>query len=416
MAHSRGRLQRTCSRRFDLTQISGWRAGAGVFLAPRGRAERVDETYGSLISSSVLRGELGLMTIGSKIRRRQLLQAVGISTVGATIGSMTRPGMAADTKPVRPKFRVLSLDGGGARGYLTIKILVNIEQYLDTITGIKTPLGQRFDFIAGTSTGGIIALALASGRSAAEVLAFYEQLIPKVFSPSEQRAWAVRLNSPKYDSGIIHSILEKVFGNSTLQDVKTHVCVTSVALTSGQPRFYKSYYQEVNAQRLDERLCDIALATAAAPTYFKSHNHLKHSEHLIDGGLCANNPSVVALIDALGFEKVSNRGTPAPADMSDLVLLSVGTGEQSTMPYDTASLASGGLVQWAQYISDVMFESQSWLVHYQALVLLGESYLRINPALNFSMALDDISKLNYLKNLADIGGRETSFIKKHFSL
>ena len=80
---------------------------------------------------------------------------------------------------------------------------------------------------------------------------------------------------------------------------------------------------------------------------------------MIDGGICANNPSIVALVDALNFERPSMRGTETPRAMSDVAMLSVGTGEQPSMPYDANVLAAGGMIDWAQYISDVMFESQS---------------------------------------------------------
>ena len=93
--------------------------------------------------------------------------------------------------------------------------------------------------------------------------------------------------------------------------------------------------------------------------------------------------------------------------------MSVGTGEQPAMPYDVSRLANAGWVDWAQSITDITFESQSWLAHYLTLVLLGQSYLRINPALKFPMALDDVSKLSQLKDISDIGATELAFIRKY---
>lgn len=80
------------------------------------------------------------------------------------------------------KFRILSLDGGGVRGILSAQILSNMESYLNRFHGEDIPVGQRFDFIAGTSTSGLIALGLAAGKSASEILEFYRQVIPEVFS------------------------------------------------------------------------------------------------------------------------------------------------------------------------------------------------------------------------------------------
>jgi uncharacterized protein len=297
---------------------------------------------------------------------------------------------------------VLSLDGGGARGYLSIRILANIEKYLDLATGTKVPLGHRFDLIAGTSTGGIIAIGLASGKTAEEIMKFYEDLIPKVFSSSARRNPLSRLYRPKYESDPLRKALEELFKGATLENVQTDICITAVALRSGKPRFYKSDYKKRNFARIGEKLTDIALATSAAPTYFESHN-LKYSDHLIDGGICANNPSVVALVEAVNFERPSKRGTVEAKGFTDVVMISVGTGDQPAMPYNADSIANAGLIEWAKYISDVMFESQSWVAHSQASFLLGQNYLRINPQLKLAMTLDDISYLNELKNISDIG-------------
>jgi patatin-like phospholipase/acyl hydrolase len=291
--------------------------------------------------------------------------------------------------------------------------LANIEEYLDHVSKTSVPLGRRFDFIVGTSTGGIIALALATGRTAAEVAQFYEKLIPQVFHQTAQRSWTQRLYQPKYNSAPLRKELERLFGKETLQRVQTHVCATAVSLDTGRPRFYKSHYQAINLGRLAEKLSDVALATSAAPTFFQAHN-LQFSERLIDGGVCANNPAVIALVDALRFEWPSLRDVAPPKSLNEIVMLSVGTGKQPTMPYDSNKMANAGLIDWAQYISDAMFESQSVVADVQAGFLLGENYLRINPNLSSALPLDDVTRLSHLKNISDIGRVEEGFIKKHF--
>jgi patatin-like phospholipase/acyl hydrolase len=347
-----------------------------------------------------------------KVDRRKLVKGAAAFSVGMSI----RPAVSEERPKdavLGPKFRVLSLDGGGARGYLSVQILANIEQYLDEYCANKLPLGQRFDLIAGTSTGGIIALGLATGATAGQILRFYETLVPKVFSADARRNWATRLKSPKYDSGPLSRALSDYFGDKTLGDVQTDVCITAVALRNGKPRFHKSDYQRRDGARIDEKLSDVALATSAAPTYFGAHN-LKHSDRLIDGGICANNPAVVALVDAVRFDRPSKRGTEATRSFSRVVMVSVGTGEQPLMPYDAEAMAQAGLLDWAQHISDVMFESQSWVAHFQAQFLLGDNYLRINPKLGLAMEMDDINHLSDLRNIADIGDIEERFMQKHF--
>lgn len=303
------------------------------------------------------------------------------------------------------KFKVLTLDGGGVRGYLSAKILCNIEKLLNEEDGTNTNIGQRFDLIAGTSTGGIIALALGKGMSAKDIFELYETLIPKVFSTAKSKG----LLDSKYSDEILKNELTSIFGDSTLEDLITHVCITSVSLQNASPRFHKTKYFDRNSTRCDEKLVDIALATSAAPTYFPTQN-TKHSSSLIDGGICANNPSLIGLIDAL---ELTDR------NINNIRLLSIGTGEQCHMPYSLDKLNDAGKLQWiAQYkhtplLSDMgsplietLMNSQSILTHHQVDFLLNfddtKRYIRINPKLDIPMDLDDAKSIDNLKNLSDI--------------
>lgn len=303
------------------------------------------------------------------------------------------------------KFKILSLDGGGVRGYLSAKILCNIEKLLNEEDSLNINIGQRFDLITGTSTGGIIALALAKGLSAKEIFELYENLIPKVFSTTHSKG----LYSSKYSDSILKKELQKIFKDETLDDLVTDVCITSMSLQNASPRFHKTKYFERNSIRVDEKLIDIALSTSAAPTYFPTQD-TKHSSSLIDGGVCANNPSLVGLIDAL---ELNNR------DFNNIRLLSIGTGEQCHMPYSLDKLEDAGKLNWiAQFkgtpilsevgspLIETLMNSQSVLTHHQVNFLLNydedKRYIRINPKLDIPMDLDDATKINNLKNLADI--------------
>ncbi|MFI3157265.1 MAG: CBASS cGAMP-activated phospholipase [Methylococcaceae bacterium] len=309
-------------------------------------------------------------------------------------------------------FKILSLDGGGARGYLSAKILANIESHLNIKNNEEIPIGQRFDFIAGTSTGGIIALALALGKTAKDVEKLYYKNIPEIFGRKQR--FCLKAISPKYKSFALEKMVEEVFDDYSLNDVKTHVLITSVNLDNAKPRFHKSGYFQRNSERLNEKLKDIAIATSAAPTYFKAKADLKHSHNLIDGGICANNPSLSALIDSLNFQSNSLLNTIPPKNIQDIVLISVGTGEIGEMPYNSSKLANGGWSDWAIPIIDILMESQSQLAHFQTKFLLKENYLRINPKLPFKMKLDDIKKLDNLKNLASLDADTDSFLNLYF--
>jgi len=328
-----------------------------------------------------------------------------------------------ELKSKKKSFRLLSLDGGGVRGLLSAQVLANIEDYLNGRTGEAMPLGRRFDLLVGTSTGGLIALALAAGKPASAVLAFYETHIPKIFSPNRAHWLGSWLARPKYDVEELQAALESFFGDLTLQDLVVDACVVSVALQNAKPRLYKTGYLKRNAGRLGEKVVDVALATSAAPTFFPAHSG-RFSTDIADGGLCANNPSVVGIVEALQFEEASKRpGAPStPQKLEELSMISVGTGEPCAMPYDHRRLRAAGLRRWILSLRpkqsvplfEVAVESQSVLAHFQAAFMLKEGYLRINPKLTFPMALDDASRLGELRNLGDLDKITEDFLAKHF--
>jgi len=314
-------------------------------------------------------------------------------------------------------FRILSIDGGGVRGYLAAALLANIEEYLNSKRNEKLPLGQRFDLITGTSAGGLVALGLALGRPAAELRDMLLELVPKVFGSGNRRSRLKQVRNPRYGAAALESELEKVFGKKTLADLSTDVCITSVALIDAKPRLHKTDYFTRNGGRLDEPLINVAMATAAAPTYFSARD-AKYSANLVDGGLAANNPSVIGMIDALQFERPSKRGVTRPAldvtGNAGPLLLSVGTGQPGPLPYDYKRMTSGGWFDWMLPIHEVVLLSQAQLVHFQAKFLIGSKYLRIDPILNVPVKLDDAERFHELRNKADIDAECERFLKAHF--
>lgn len=311
-------------------------------------------------------------------------------------------------------FRVLCVDGGGVRGYLSAKVLANIEQYLNSATNTKEPIGARFDLIAGTSAGGIIALGLAYGLTASAIATFFEENSARIFPSHQKKNYVARKFAPAYSSARLRSVLVSMLPpEATLASLTTDVCIPAVALGNAKPRLYKTDYFARNAGRLDEPLVDVALATSAAPTYFEAHSS-KHSTNLVDGGICANNPSMVAVVDAMQFERPSKRDTEPPHELRDIALLSIGTGDLCAMTYDHEKLAKGGELAWAKSYYEVSIEAQSQLVHFQTRFLL-QNYLRVNPQLRFAMALDDHSGLEELRNLADLNADIEVFVRAHLT-
>lgn len=316
------------------------------------------------------------------------------------------------------RFRILSIDGGGVRGYLSAGILANIEDYLNRQAREDLPLGARFDLIAGTSVGGLLALALSAGLHARSLRDLLRELIPKVFGSSNRRGNLARWFAPRYHPEALKQQLIEIFGSRTLADLTTDACITSVSLIDAKPKLHKTDYFARNAARLDERLVDIALATTAAPTYFPAHSS-KHNANLIDGGIAANNPAMIALVDALQFERSSKRGVGKPrldvGGADGPLLLSIGTGQPGPLPYDHVKLRNGGQIHWARPIYEVILLSQSQLVHHQAkfLVALGR-YLRVDPVLNVPVELDDAEHFEELRNKFDIDADCERYLQANF--
>lgn len=198
--------------------------------------------------------------------------------------------------------KILSIDGGGIRGAFPAAFLAEIEEK------VGSPLHEYFDLIAGTSTGGIIALGLGLGFSAKEILGFYESEGPKIFSQDQTGSvaeakkwwratrWAVK--GPKYDASNLELALAKIFQEKKVGESHTRLFIPSwhrstaglyIFKTAHHPRFKTDYL--VSAK-------DVAMATAAAPTFFKEHV-TEAGLGLIDGGVWANNPAGFAVAEGL---------------------------------------------------------------------------------------------------------------------
>jgi patatin-like phospholipase/acyl hydrolase len=278
------------------------------------------------------------------------------------------------------RFQILSLDGGGIRGVFSAAILAAIEEDLNV------RLTDHFDLIAGTSTGGIIALGLGLGLRPADILAFYTAHGPHIFrNPLKLRSalwWFWR----KYRSAALETGLRTVFSDRTFGESTKRLVIPSYNV--GDDDVY--IFRTAHAQRLrrDYRVpaWKIALATSAAPTYFPACRQVD-GLRLIDGGVWANNPSMVAIIEAVGTLYV-------PADR--IRLLSIGT-------YDAVVrrprlLDRGGALAWARTAPDILLRSGSIAVNNQANYLLGkDKVLRIDPRVPAQeVTIDGVSALDSL--------------------
>lgn len=318
---------------------------------------------------------------------------------------------------------ILSLDGGGVRGYLTTIMLEKIEQQLSERDGKNVSIHEYFDLIVGTSTGAIIAGLLAIGKTSREVKKIYEREINNIFSYDMKRykcsyfpfnKLPFPLFKAKYNNLQLEEVAKKYFGNLTFKygtDIKTHLLITSVDITTMNPRFHKSAYHPKNKGREDELLADAIIASASAPTYFPVKKKLKHSSYLIDGGIVANNPSLVALIDGISDHLSGEK----------ITLLSIGTGKINEIPYNYDKLYDT-TIKWLRQngtspLIEILINSQTILAEYQTSFLMDklgykEYYLRINPSLGTRVELDSITKIDVLKNLADLNQEQVEWIRK----
>lgn len=265
--------------------------------------------------------------------------------------------------------RVLSIDGGGIRGAYAAAFLAGLED----CTG--RPVGEYFDLVVGTSTGGIIALGLGLGLPAAALQSFYELRGPEIFphDPFRSGSGVLRhLFASKYSAAPLRRALEEVFGSRRLADADRRLVVVSYDGNKGDIHLLKT--QHVDRFRRDSgRLAvDIAMATSAAPTYFPANDAGASCE--IDGGVWANCPALVAAIEATAVLGWSVPGTR---------LLSVGT---TRPPFHVKpAWRRGGILQWltGAGFSQLIMEGQTAGALAQARLLLGkEQVLRIDEVVS----------------------------------
>jgi patatin-like phospholipase/acyl hydrolase len=200
-------------------------------------------------------------------------------------------------------FRILSLDGGGIRGVFPAAFLARLEEHLEH------PIGRYFDLIAGTSTGGIIAIGLGLGLSAADILKLYVEQGPAIFDQEhgaienwvrQKLRGMAHLFVTKHSSEPLRRALEGVFGRRRLGESHTRLVIPAWHPVLERVYIYKTAHHPRLETDYRQPAIDAAMATAAAPTFLKPHM-TESSIELVDGGVWANNPIGVAAIEAIGM-------------------------------------------------------------------------------------------------------------------
>jgi len=188
-------------------------------------------------------------------------------------------------------FRVLSLDGGGAKGFYTLGILREIEAL------IGCALHERFDLIYGTSTGAIIAAMLSLGKSVKEIQGVYTTHVPTVMKES----------SAADKSRALTTLSEEVFGAAKFEEVKTNIGIVATRWILERPMIFKANIAQAHGSKASfapgfgVKIGDAVQASCSAYPYFDRKLVVTEKGdrvELIDGGFCANNPTLYAIADA----------------------------------------------------------------------------------------------------------------------
>ncbi len=293
--------------------------------------------------------------------------------------------------------KILSIDGGGIRGIIPAMVLAEIEG----CTGKATE--ELFDLVAGTSTGGILALGLTKPGpdggpeySAKRLIELYETEGREIFSiPVWHRIHSAGgLAEEKYPAIGIEEVAKRYFGGVRLSEALAEVLVAAYEIEGRAPWFFKRRHaRDENREGDDFLMRDVARATSAAPTYFEPFL-VEGGPHdgcaFIDGGVHSNNPAMCAYVEA---RKVY-------PDENDFLMVSLGTGELTrSLPYE--EVKGWGLALWAQPILNVVFDGVADTVDYQLRELLsteeGEArrYYRFQTVLDIGKDdMDDASRTN----------------------
>ena len=281
-------------------------------------------------------------------------------------------------------FHILSLDGGGVRGIFPAHILANLED------AAGRQVADCFDLIAGTSTGAIVAGAAAIRMELKEVADLFDSEAAKIFP--RKRFANLGFWGSKYSTKPLEGVIRQVAQSRKLGEISTPLLITSSDVSTGGVHVFKSGYLkelgEPYTRDGEVLLADAILASCAAPSYF---DPVEVDEYLLaDGGLWANNPSIIGLVEA-----VSKFRCP----IERIHVLSIGTG-RSTEFY-ARRRRWGLLTGWGrQKLVSYVFGLQSQASTNMSKLLLGDRHVRLDPEIE-AWKLDDVESMETLKAIAD---------------
>ncbi|OMO56685.1 hypothetical protein CCACVL1_26346 [Corchorus capsularis] len=332
------------------------------------------------------------------------------------------------------RITVLSIDGGGIRGIIPATILSYLELKLQELDGENARIADYFDVIAGTSTGGLITAMLTTpdenGRPlymGKDIAPFYLKHCPNIFPRSNYRRMIMKIITlirPKYNGKYLRKIICKVLGNRRLHETLTRVVIPTFDIKLLQPTVFSTFEAKIDTSK-DALLSDICISTSSAPTYFPAYRFkTKDSEgndrefHLVDGGIAANNPALLAL---------KPTGTAFPGDQEgslgralnyeNYLIISLGTGtSKMEKKYNAKMAAKWGILGWlyregSSPLVDAFTSAGADMVDlHMSLIFRSinceQNYLRIqDDRLSGDASSTDKATQKNMKNLVEIGER-----------
>lgn len=262
-------------------------------------------------------------------------------------------------------FRILALDGGGIKGTFTVGVLVELER----LTGRR--IADHFDLIVGTSTGGILALGLGLGLDVKTLLELYVKRGPDIFPASGflggyrglfRQFWGAR-----YRQEVLRRVLHEYLGERRLGESAVPLVIPTYEALQGRLYLMKTAHHRRFSADHRALAVDVAVATAAAPTYFRQAQFpLRPGESYLDGGLWANTPTMVGLVEAVRFFE---------QPLENIDILSIGT---TDVTRSFSDFRSAGVLGWNVRLIDVLMSAQAEAALAQAGLLLGRRVLRID--------------------------------------
>jgi patatin-like phospholipase/acyl hydrolase len=285
------------------------------------------------------------------------------------------------------KFRILSIDGGGLRGLIPVLVLRELERR----SGKR--VHEMFDLVAGTSTGGLIACAVAAGLNGKDPLLTLDQVYDVYLHRGQEifpeRSWAgniiskfVSLKRPTYSTAGLSHVLKDLFHESKITDCLKPIFIPTYDLFNNEAVFFKGRHAAQDAAS-DALLYDVCRATSSAPTYFPPYDITYENKQrtFIDGGVFMNNPSVGAIIEISKYhaDPIYNR---PDLQFEDICVLSLGTGHY-TAQIAQNKISNWGELDWAKPISDIMMQAVSQSIVYEAEELLADGqFLDLNMVIS----------------------------------